>query len=247
MKMRLSKAWLIAAKDLRIFLKKKTIMYSAGLLPFFIAVGTPLILRFAIARRSGLPASTLVSLMNAFSFFPVILAAFVPISIASYSLVGEKIEKSLEPLLSTPITDGELFLGKAIAGFIPTIVPIYLASAVYMILADVFTYPRLGYYYLPSATTWLILFPLIPLAVIFSIELGVLISSRVSDVRSAQTLGGLALLPFAAIYVGTETGLITLDDRNLVFIAAATLAVDIVLYVLSTKTFRREEILTKWK
>jgi ABC-type Na+ efflux pump permease subunit len=116
-----------------------------------------------------------------------------------------------------------------------------------MILADVFTSPKLGYYYLPSATSWLILFPLIPLAVIFSIELGVLISSRVSDVRSAQTLGGLALLPFAAIYVGTETGLITLNDRNLIFIAAATLAVDIVLYALSTRTFRREEILTKWK
>ncbi len=36
--------------------------------------------------------------MNAFSFWFVIGAAFLPVTIASYSLVGEKVQKSLEPL-----------------------------------------------------------------------------------------------------------------------------------------------------
>jgi ABC-2 type transport system permease protein len=247
MKMRLSKARLIAAKDLGILLKKKNIMYSTAVLPLMIGVGTPLILHFAEGRRAGLTAAILVRLMNSFSFFFVAISAFIPISIASYSLVGEKVEKSLEPLLSTPITDAELLLGKAIAGFVPAIIPIYVASVIFSILSDIFTSGTLGYNYYPNGTFWFIMLLLVPLAVIFSIELSVLISSQVSDVRSAQTLGGLALIPFAAIYISSEIGVLTLDTRNLIIIGAVLLLVDIILFSFSTRTFRREEILTRWK
>jgi hypothetical protein len=66
-------------------------------------------------------------------------------------------------------------------------------------------------------------------------------------VRSAQQFGGVMILPFAAICVGGEIGLITLDTTNLLIISGVLLLVDIILFFVSKFTFRREEILTKWK
>jgi len=53
--------------------------------------------------------------------------------------------------------------------------------------------------------------------------------------------------PFLAIYLASEIGVITLDVNNLLIISGILLAVDVILFFVSTATFRREEILTKWK
>ena len=119
--MRISKAWIVAAKDMRVFLRKRYAVYSLVIFPLIVGIGLPLVLRFAGARQGGLRSTRLPIIMNAFSFFFLIGAALLPIVLASYSLVGEKIEKSLEPLLAAPITDSELLLGKSIAAFIPPI------------------------------------------------------------------------------------------------------------------------------
>jgi hypothetical protein len=49
------------------------------------------------------------------------------------------------------------------------------------------------------------------------------------------------------IYVAGEIGIITLDTNTLLIIAAIMAALVLVLFYISTATFRREEILTKWK
>ena len=54
-------------------------------------------------------------------------------------------------------------------------------------------------------------------------------------------------LPFMALYVAGEIGLVLLDTNNLLLISAIVAALDLVLFRISTATFRREEILTKWK
>jgi len=83
---------------------------------------------------------------------------------------------------------------------------------------------------------------------LMSVLLNIVISSRVTDVRTGQQLGGLAVLPFMGLYVSGELNLINLGDAsNLLIIAAALLVADVLLFFLSRATFRREEILTKWK
>ncbi len=54
-------------------------------------------------------------------------------------------------------------------------------------------------------------------------------------------------IPFIGIYLAGEIGLINLDANNLLIISAILLALDVILFFVSTATFRREEILTKWK
>jgi len=75
----------------------------------------------------------------------------------------------------------------------------------------------------------------------------VIISARVSDVRSAQQLGSLLVFPFAGIYVLSEIGVFQLTVPHLLILSAIILVVDIGLFRLSVSTFRRDEILTKWR
>jgi ABC-2 type transport system permease protein len=66
---------------------------------------------------------------QSFSFWFVMGASLLPTGIASYSLVGEKVQKSLEPLLATPTTDEEILAGKAVAAFIPVIISNYIGGS----------------------------------------------------------------------------------------------------------------------
>ena len=245
--MRLSKAWIIAARDFKIFRRQKNIWYSIIVVPLIISIIFPAILEFAGRKTGGIPVATLPALLNSFSFFFVIAAAFIPISIASYSIVGEKVEKSLEPLLATPITDEEILLGKTISASLPVLATIYVGASVFMGLIDEVTFHKLGYYYFPNWSIGVILLILVPIAIILSVEFSVIVSSRVNDARSASGFGIFMLLPLGGIYLAGEVGLITLNTNNLLIISGILLAVDVILFFVSIATFRREEILTKWK
>jgi ABC-2 type transport system permease protein len=246
--MRLSKAWLVASRDFKIFRHQKNILYSIIVFPIVISVLFPAILEFAGQRNAGLlTTANLPNLLNSFSFFIVIGAAYIPLGIASYSIVGEKIEKSLEPLLATPLTDGEILLGKAIAALLPTLVAMYAGAAVFMVGIDAVTFGKLGYNYFPNWTFGVLLLVLVPVAVVMSVLYSVIVSSKVNDVRSANSFGILILLPLLAIYLASEIRIISLDINGLLIISGILSAIDIALYFVGTAVFQREEILTKWK
>jgi ABC-2 type transport system permease protein len=243
----LQTAWIVAQKDLKSVRKKKSILYGIVFFPFLLALLFPAVMTYVPIGSSSDQIGALSSLFNAFSFFFVIAAGVIPTSIASYSIVGEKVEKSLEPLLATPTTDSEILLGKSIASFLPPTVAIYLSSVVYMGLMDYVTNLRFGFIDYPNWDIAIILFLVIPAAEILSIELSVIISARVNDVRSANQLSGLMFIPFMIIYLASEIQLITLNSETLLIIAVLLALVEIGLFKLSSATFRREEILTKWK
>jgi ABC-type Na+ efflux pump permease subunit len=198
-------------------------------------------------KGSGVTIAEFASLLNSFSFFFVILAASLTTVIASYSLIGEKIEKSIEPLLATPTTDKEILLGKSFAAFLPPILSIYIGLGIFMVLIDKMTYNTLGYFYYPNWNIAIIIVLVAPLASILSVELGVILSSRVNDVRAAQQLGQLIIIPFFGIYILGEIGYISLGINSLLVISVLMLVIDVILFYISTLTFRREDILTKWK
>jgi ABC-type Na+ efflux pump permease subunit len=247
--MRLSKSWIIASKDFAIFRKKRNILYSILIVPLLVSVLFPAVIVFAgRSGGRGIPAAQLPVLLPAFGFFYLILAGFIPTSIASYSIVGEKVEKCLEPLLATPTTDGEILLGKGISAFLPPIAAILGGSSVFMVLMDLVTQGTLGYAFFPNWNAGIVFFLMVPLAAIMSVEWNVIISSRVSDVRVAMQVGALVVLPFGGIYVGGELNLIPLGDTsNLLIIAGILFVVDVLLLYVARATFRREEILTRWK
>ncbi len=244
--MRLSKAWIVASKDFKTFTKRKSILYSIIYFEAIVSIGIPFIMRFIASRVSG-AAAVLPTFMNAFSLLYIIGAAFTPLGIAAYSLIGEKVQKSLEPLLATPTTDEEILAGKSIAAFLPAIGANFLGGLIFMVLADLLTKSTLGYLYFPNLDIAIILFLLAPLACILSIGYNILVSSRVNDVRTAQQLGTLILLPFGAIYFLSEFKVFSLTTGNMLIMAAVIAVIDAFVFYLVKAAFQREEILTKWK
>ncbi len=244
--MDLETVWTIARKDLRLFRRKKSIFYTTIIFPLIISIALPGVIAY-VSTKATTSTSILVGLLDSFSFFFVIIAAIVPTAISSYSIVGEKVEKSLEPLLATPATDDEILLGKSLASFIPAIIGVFLGASIFMILIDAVTYGKLGYLYYPNWTEALVLLMVTPLAAVFAVEANVLVSARVNDIRTATQLGSLVVVPLFAIYLLSEIRLISIDTTSLSIISVMLLVVDVVLFYLSRATFRREEILTKWK
>ncbi len=243
--MRLAKAWIVTSKDFKTFTKKSSILYTIIGFETLISVGLPFMLRF-IASKAGRVA-VLPNFIEAFMFWFVIGATLLPVSIASYSLVGEKVQKSLEPLLATPTTDEEILAGKILAAFIPAIAANFLGAIIFMILVDLFTHSTLNYYFFPNWDIAIILFVLAPVVCVLSVCFNILISSRSTDVRAAQQLGAMVVIPFAAIYVLTEVQVLTLNTTFFLVMAAIVAVLDVVMFMVVRGTFQREEILTKWK
>ena len=185
-------------------------------------------------------------MLNIAAIFLVIIPAFLPSYIASYSFVGEKIEKSLEPLLATPTTDGELLLGKCLAAFLPCMGVTYVGAAISASILDAWSYTRIGVFLIPNLYWILAVVIITPLACVLSVEANVIVSSRVNDIRAAQQLGGIVLLPLIIlILVAVSSAELSLLLAILVSIVLAV--ADVTLFYLSKETFQREEILTKWK
>ncbi len=249
--MRLWKSWIVTKKDLSTIRRNKYVFYSLLAMPILLGVVIPLALTMGISTGANQMTheeymQTIVQTTNLGSMYLVLIPAILPSIIASYSFVGEKVEKSLEPLLATPTTDGELLLGKSLAAFIPCMAITYVAAAIYVPIIDLSTYSALGYYIIPN-TYWAILtFVITPLGCIMSVLANVIVSSRVTDIRAAQQLGGLVVLPL--LFVIMFGAIFSAASIWLALIVTAGLAVaDVGLFYLSKATFQREEILTKWK
>lgn len=245
--MNLRHSWIIAAKDLKAIRHRRTILYTLVGFPLAISILFSYIVGYIFSAAPTTKISDIAGLLDAFAFWFVIIAATLPSPIASYSIVGEKVEKSLEPLLATPATDGEILLGKCIASFLPTILATYASAVIYTASVDSTLYSRAGGLYYPNGEMLVILLLLAPLTAILSIETNVITSARVTDVRSASQLGSVVFAPFIGLYIAGEIGVITLDTTSLLIISAFFAVLAVAMFSMSVRTFQREEILTKWK
>jgi ABC-2 type transport system permease protein len=243
--MRFWKSWVVAMKDFSVFRKNKYIFYSIIAMPLMFGLMVPL--SMLVFLPPEVPASEITLILNMLTAYFAILAAILPTVIASYSFVGEKVEKSLEPLLATPTTDGELLLGKSLAAFFPSLVATYIGALSYVIVVNAWSYTNLGVFLLPNLNWLLIVGLMSPLACILSVESNVIVSSRVNDVRAAQQLGGLVVMPIILILVFVPiTGFMSADLLALL-LSGVLAAAAVALFYVSKATFRREDILTKWK
>jgi len=236
--------WNVAKKDFRVMKRKKSLIAYTVMLPFLLAFAFALVVQNDVANANISDASLGLA---ALTFVFVILAAVLPTATASYSIVGEKMEKSLEPLLATPTTDGELLLGKAIAAFLPAVISIWAGALIFMAATDYWTFNVFSGYYFPSWVPGIMLFVLAPLAAMLGVQVAVILSSRVSDVRGANQFAGLMYLPFLALFISGVQGAFPFSIANLLLVSGTVMFLDIILFFVSKAVFSREEILTKWK
>ena len=243
--MRFSQAWTVARHDVHLVVRKRGILAGLVGMPIGVGVGFPILVKLLLVQGAPHPASWLPTYIEAFSFWFVIGAATLPNTIAAYSIVGEKVSKSLEPLLSTPATDAEILVGKGLAAFLPALAATWAGSVLFQVLVDAETVGPFGYLFFPNWTMAVELLVLLPLVALLATEASVVISSHVTDVRSAQQYASLLFLPLIVVYVASE--IYGLDPQTLLYMAGVAAVIALGLYYASVGTFHREEILTKWK
>lgn len=176
----------------------------------------------------------------------LVLPLFGAMSVATYSIVGEKAARSLEPLLATPITSGELLLAKSLAAAVPAVLGTWAAFSTYALGVLMLGGGAVARVALDAAA-WGTILLIGPLVALFGIGSGVVVSARATDPRSAQQIGGILVLPVVALVAVQATGAFLLGI-GFVLVGAFVLALlDFALLAWGSRRFDRERVFVDWR
>jgi ABC-2 type transport system permease protein len=181
-----------------------------------------------------------------FLVFFLLMPAYIPLSIATFSIIGEKQARSLEPVLAAPIRTVELLAGKAIAALVPGVLAGWVTYVAFVLLASV-VYGR-ALFGVVTDGSWLAgVFLLGPAVGLSSVVAGVIVSARVNDPRVAQQIGGVVIVPVVGLVLVQATGTLLVGPVGYVLMSLVVLAVSLVGLRIGVRLFDREAILTRWR
>jgi len=227
----------ILAKDLREFRRNRSLTVGMGILPVVFSI-QPLVavLTFSSSASSALRHEHVLLYMLG-------VPALVPALVAAYSIVGERQQGTLEPVLTTPIRREELILGKALAALVPSIGVAYLVYGLFLAAAELFAAPGVAsaLVRVPDLLAQLVFTPLLAG---WSIWAAMLISTRANDVRVAQQLTMVASLPSVALILLVALNVIPASLVTALVAAAALLLLNGLGLRLVSATFDRERLIT---
>jgi ABC-2 type transport system permease protein len=200
-----------------------------------------------IANFPDLPAKLAAQgfIVTNFMAYFLLIPAMVPMAIATQSIIGEKVARSLEPQLATPMEVPELLTGKTLAAALPAVTATWGVFTLYGLVNGALADPRLTR--LVFSEVWLVaMVTLVPLICIFSVLLGIVVSSRVNDPRTAQQIGGFVVIPIIAVAVAQFFGGQATFNMQQVMIGNLIVAGLIgVVLLIGSWAFDREQILTR--
>ena len=186
-------------------------------------------------------------ILEQFLTFFLMMPLIISLSIAAQSIVGEKQNKSLEPLLATPIKTAELLLAKSLAAMIPALFATWLAFVIFIFGARVLISSERVFLALMNPKWFVAMGILAPLLALLSVSMAVVLSSRVNDSRAVQQIGGFIVLPIVLLGVAQTVGLLLLNATTFVIGAIVVAVIDVLILRLGVRVFQREKILTQWK
>ena len=154
-----------------------------------------------------------VFLVSEFMMLFMLVPVAIPVTIAAYSIVGEKTTRSLEPLLATPITTVELMVGKCLAAVIPAIIATYGAFGVFALGSWIIVANKPLLSALLDARWLVAIFIVGPLLAVMAVTFSLMISSRVNDPRVAEQVSMVVILPVLAGFFGQVAGLFVREQH----------------------------------
>jgi len=190
----------------------------------------------------------LVYIMSLYFFAPffLIIPLMASSVIASDSFAGEKERKTIEALLATPISDSELFLGKTLVSFIPSMIVTVFSYLIYLTVINMASFKVFsGKLLLPNLTWIMLIVGLAPTLALASIGLAVMISARVKGFREAQQINGILLIPILALVFGQISGATILGPIMVAVLIGVFALIDISVFSVGIRMFKREEILSR--
>jgi ABC-2 type transport system permease protein len=254
----------IVRKEWAEVFKNKMVLFSVVFLPLLFAA-LPLIILYAtggggdmagdIPQQIGAICSPEMSSGECFQVYIVsqfmvlfmLVPLIIPVNIASYSIVGEKTTRSLEPLLATPITTAELLIAKNLAAVIPAVTATLAAFLIFAVGSGLLSGSSLVTAALLDPM-WLLAVLLVgPLLAVLSVNFAIMVSSRVNDPRVAEQLSVVVVVPILGLFFGQVSGLLVLNNQIVLLLALVLLVIDAIMVQIAIRLFQRETILTRWK
>jgi len=173
--------------------------------------------------------------------FLLMVVGFFPVSIslviALESFAGERERLSLEPLLATPLTEGQLYLGKMLASLAPPLAASYLGISVYLIGLAI----QIGWH--PPAMLLAQVVLLTTAQAVVMVSGAVVISLQTTSVRAANLLASFIILPVSQLIIGESLIMFWGRYTILWWIVLALMVIAVVLARMGLHLFNREEVL----
>ena len=164
-------------------------------------------------------------------------------SIAAESFAGERERKTMEALLYTSASDAELFVGKALAAFLPALAITWLSFAGYTVVLNAAGWTIFGQIWFPLSMWWPLIFWVSPAMAALSIGITVLISVKTHSFMGAYQTSASVVLLVVGLMAGQISGVLYLSVGmglilgGVLWIAAGGLA------WLAVRTFNRPKLL----
>jgi ABC-2 type transport system permease protein len=253
----MNKIWLVLQKELKEILQQRTLILTLSIFPLLMIIGSGYLLFNPLgagnlpvsAASLKLPGLTTLQINQIIigSMFRLYLLAqplLIPAMIAAYSIVGEKNNRTLEPLLAAPVRTWQLLLAKSLSAMIPAVVVTWISGGVFIAEVALLSSPVV--FAMVITPGWLVLLILtVPVIVLTPVAVSVMISSRVNDPRTASQVASLLFVIIVLAF--------TLFGSTLAFSPTMSLVITVILALIgmallwgATRVFQREAILTRW-
>ena len=192
------------------------------------------LLSFANNFGAGIVGNQLIPfLLLVVGFFPMSFSLIIALE----AFVGEKERRSLEPLLATPLTNLQLYMGKMMAALVPPLMASYLGMTVYIVGL------RFSIDWQPDFELLLQIFVLTTIQGIIMVAGAVVVSSQVTSVRASNLLASFIIVPMALLIQGEAAALFWGTRGGLWWLALALFMTALVLIRMGVQIFNREELM----
>ena len=234
----------VVRKELRDFRRKRSIVVTMCILPLLFLVEPVATIFLVTPTTSG--AALQKSLILPIVYL-LLIPTIMPSTLAAYTVVGEREQGTLEPLLTTPIRQQEFLLGKATSVMVPTLALSYTVFALFLATVRLFANPVVASAVFHDSPIILALFLFAPLMAGWGIVVGMAVSVRATEVRVAQQLGVLASFPPISVIVLLAVGVVSPTFSVALEFAVGLLVTDALLLRFVSGMFDRERLVTGTK
>ncbi len=234
----LTPVWLITKRELRDQLRDWRILFPLLVLtilfPFLMNEVAYQAVEFVAKYGETLLVDRLVP-------FSVLIIGFFPITVslvvALESFVGEKERGTIEPLLTTPLKDWHMYLGKLLVGILTPLLSSFLSIVFYLVLVS---HQKIE---MPDGWVLAQLLALTAAHAVLMVSAAIVISVQSTTVKAANLLASFIVIPVAILMQG-ESALLFWGNNQILWLAVVAVILMAGLIIrLGLAHFQREYML----
>ena len=173
--------------------------------------------------------------------FSIMIIGFFPITVslivALESFVGEKERGTIEPMLSAPLDDWQLYFGKLLVGVATPLIASYVSIGLYLVMVS---RQNLN---MPPAGVMVQLFFLTTAHAFLMVSAAIVISVQSTSVKAANLLASFIVIPIAILMQGEAVMLFWGNEQVLWLAVAGVMIIALLLIRLGLAHFEREYLL----